>query len=289
MSSTEAPSEITVQCPDCDETATGPEKGPNNANFKLAGHRVRAHGYRKPDAAAKGGKAPRQRGVESVSTAVIRSIGEGARPASGRNVTAPPTKDDLSRGLGRGVQILTVVAAAYAAETDDSLRTEEARDALVRDLSLSHSSAVDIMDPIGNALAPTSINKRYGRQVIDNIDALASVGELVKLGFRWRRYFRIREAALQSMAGRGEYMAPGAPGQAPAPGEVRVQAAPAAPAPQPDAAPPPAAAPAPPPPAPGPAVPDVAAQAYAIDGTPAAPMQGRIMTPEAIRAMRNGQ
>lgn len=287
MSSTEAPAEVTLSCPDCEETVTGPQKGPNSAPFRLAGHRVRAHGYRNPDAKSKG---PRQRGVESVPTAVIRSIGEAAKPTSGRKVTAPPTEGDLSRGLGRGVQILTIVAASYAAETDESLRTEEARDQLVRELSLSPGAATDVMDPIAHALAPTSLNKRYGRQVIDNIDALASVGELVKLGFRWRRYFRIREAAAAAAAGQGQYMAPGESGaRAGFADPPRVQADAPAPAQQSEPAAPPAPAPPPAAAAPGPAIPDVGAQAYRIDGTPMAPMQGRLMTPETLRALRNGQ
>lgn len=301
------PQDVTLQCPDCEETVTGPEHGRNSALFRLAGHRVRAHGYRKADAQAKGprqGKA-RARGVEGTAVTVLRAVGEGARPESGRKVTAPPTASDLSRGLGRGVQILTIVAASYAAETDPTLTTEGERDQLVRELSLSPGAAQDVMDPIANAVAPTSLNKKYGRQVIDNVDALASVGELVKLGFRWRRYFRMREAAIQLAAGAPQYMAPGTPGQhAPAGERVQAQPAPEQPPPPPHNAPPgvplvatddagdhaitrqqyQAAQQA----APSPPVPAVGQQAFHLDGTPAAPSQGTVVTPDMVRQMRQG-
>lgn len=295
--------EVTVSCPEllpdgspCPWAVTAPETGKGSASWRLGTHRYQKHGYRNPaPAKANRGKADPP-ATEGTGATMLRVVGSAAGEGRGRGV---PTTADLTRGLGRGVYVATVVAASYAAETDDTLTTEAERDALVADLALSQRGAEDLTEPIARAIAPTGVNKRYGRAVIDNIDAVASFGELVKLGMRWRRYFRLREQREAARAlGAGapgpgvpvapgvEYVPPAGPTvpAASAPPLVVEQAAPAPPPPAPPAAP--AAPPAPPSPA---VAAGEVAQAFRHDGSPAAPTTGALVTPEMVRAMRAGQ
>lgn len=294
--------EVTLACPDCPETFTGPARGVGSAPWKVGTHRYQRHGYRNANAVSKSDKGKAAPAADEPTTvAVLREIGSGAR-ASGRK--GVPTATDLAQGLGRGIQVLSVTAAAYAAETDESLTTEAQRDALVHDLMLSPRGATDIMEPIANAFAPTSINKRYGRAIIDNVDAVASIGELAKLALRWRRYFRVREERRQFMTANGVQVYPA--GYVPAnaqPAQVVEQPQPAPQQvvqPQPQQAPVagPTFAPAgqvvqpqsqiPVPPVEQPVVAGEVPR-YDVHGNPVAPTAGTLLTPDMVAAMRQGR
>lgn len=287
--------EVTLACDvaGCSETVTGPSRGVGSAPWKLGTHKYQAHGIRNPNprpAKARNAK-PEAPADQSTSVAVVREIGSGAR-GTGRGV---PTASDLANGLGRGVQILSVVAASYAAETDDSLTTEAQRDALVRELMLPPRAAVDIMEPLAEGFAKTGINKRYGRQIVDNVDALASLGELGKMYFKWRRYFRLREERKPYVvADSTTYYPPGAPPSAPGPATPQNEPTPPGPPPSPpttpvapvsEAAPPPAAAP-PPPQVQEPAGVQTAPVLHDVMGNPVAPMEGRVLSREDVEEMR---
>lgn len=293
MAEPEEIASVTLACEICGDTVTGPEKGVGSAPWKLGTHKFSAHGIRNPNAKkVRKGDKPAPPAGEPVSVATIRQIGQGVRDGSRAGV---PSSTDLARGLGRGVLILSIVAASYAAETDETLVTEQQRDDLVRELSLSTAAATDIMEPIAHAFAPTAINKKYGRTIVDNVDALASLGELGKMAFRWRRYFRMREERRPHVLPDGTTYMP--PPQAPPP--VTAQPQPqqqpyqeAAPAPQPVPTPfagetfqpqyqPPEQMP----------VPGQAEEIPAFDvfGRPAVATTGTLVTPDIVAQMRAGR
>jgi hypothetical protein len=283
--------EITLTCDidGCGATLTGPERGVGSAPWKLGTHKYQVHGIRNPNGKpkAKGSAKPDPPADQPTSVAVVREIGSGAR-GTGKGV---PSASDLANGLGRGVQILSVVAAAYAAETDPTLTNEAERDALVRELMLPPRAAVDIMEPLGNAFAGTSINKRYGRQIVDNVDAVASLGELGKMYFKWRRYFRVREERMAHTVAPGvTYHPPQSPPPAaqPAPPPAQQSAPPDGVHTPPEAQP----APAPPPVVTEPALaqqPSGPVEQHDVMGNPVAPMQGRVLTREDVENMRRGR
>lgn len=207
MSDLSAADLTTLPCPDgdCDFAATGPEKGRGSAAFKLGIHRYRVHGYRNPDgsnAKRKAAKEKRDGTAVDVNTrpvmAIVTEIGDGI----GKSKRAP-SEEELTRAFGKGISITSIGVASYAAETDptieDGQNGEAQRDALVDYLSLPPKAANDLMAPIGRLVAGTTINKRYGRTIVNNVDAVASVSELVKLGLHWRRYFRERDARMIQM------------------------------------------------------------------------------------------
>lgn len=189
------PEHVELSCPECGEVIEGPATGRGSAPFKLASHRYRIHKVRadkskKTAPAAKGRTAPDD-GELSGPLGIVRDM--QAQIATG---TGPPDVASLTKALGRGVSLGTVAAASYAVETDDNLAplNDRERDAVVDYLSLSDKAAGDVMRPIAKLLAPTKLNKKYGRQVVENVDAVASVAELFTLGLHWRRYFRMRNA-----------------------------------------------------------------------------------------------
>jgi hypothetical protein len=84
-----------------------------------------------------------------------------------------------------------MAVANYAVETDEYL-TDDERDAVASELALTQKQAEDVIRPLAKAIAPTGLNKKYGRQVVENVDAISAVAELVTLGLHWRRYFKDR-------------------------------------------------------------------------------------------------
>jgi hypothetical protein len=157
-------------------------------------HRFREHGYRNPN---KGRKKSSTRPTdeefaERPVVATVRDIAEGVR---GRGV---PSADQLTNAFGRGLGLTSVAVASWAVETDpnipDGQAGEALRDHLVDELSLTHKAAEDVMRPLAKAFADTNLNKKHGRAIVENVDVVASLAELAKLGLSWRRYFRGRAA-----------------------------------------------------------------------------------------------
>lgn len=182
-------------CADCGEVFEGPASGPKSANWQLGSHRYRKHGV----TSSRPKSRPKQRAnapsdgefSDRPAIAVVRDIASEIGNRKG-----VPTADDLTNGLGRGLGLVSIAVASYAAETDPEIPEgapgNDERDRLVDYLSLSDKAAKDVMRPLGKAFAPTRLNRRFGRQIVDNVDAVASVAELVTLGVHWRNYFRHR-------------------------------------------------------------------------------------------------
>lgn len=191
----EAAETITVSCPHCDWTYTGPAKGRNSAPWRKGTHLRNKHGEAGKGKARRPAAAPSDEAMaERPVLGVVRDM---AAHVGGKGA---PSADALATALGRGMSIVTTWGAATVVESDPTIPEGEAgdawRDRLIDDLSLSPKTAQDVMRPIGRMLAPTRLNKRYGRGVVENVDVLGAIAELAAIGNNWRRYLRMRAAAL---------------------------------------------------------------------------------------------
>lgn len=213
MSTTaEAPETVTLECDEdgCGETFTGPAEGAGSAKWKLASHRYRIHGI-KADGSRRATKAKGRAGTSSTTepdrpaVAVVRSITEPLEGGSGA-----PSTDALTKAFGHGLQLVSLTAASYAAESEDNI-SEADRDAIVADLALSQKQAQEITRPIAKLVQPTKVNRKYGRTAVENVDAFAAVLEVFELGMHWRRYFRQRAARRPMALGDGAVLIPPGP------------------------------------------------------------------------------
>lgn len=214
----EVPDE-TRDCPECGETITGKARGAGSLAWKMGQHRRNKHGVK--GAGRKGRpRAGEPTDADRAARPVISAVRDVAAGVTGKGT---PNADQLGNGLGRGLGLLTMSVATFAVETDPAIpRTPEGdqqRDGLVDYLSLSPEAAAAIMRPVGRALAPTKLNQRYGRKVVDNVDLIGSAAELIQVGYHWREYFKMRAAfAAQIAAGTpAGTQPPGVPAMAPAP------------------------------------------------------------------------
>lgn len=138
--------------------------------------------------------------VDPPGLAAIRDIADAVGKRNGA-----PTADDLAKGLGRGLGILSTAVASYAVETDETIPEgpdgDSQRDQLIDYLSFNDRQAVQVMTAPAKAFAPTKLNKRFGRKVVDNVDVAASAAEVGIMFAHWRRYFRSRRFREQQMGG----------------------------------------------------------------------------------------
>jgi hypothetical protein len=240
--------------PGCPEIFRG-----ERAAFERGGHLFRVHkigGKKRKGAASE--EDHRRRPV----TAVLRDM---AAEVDGKG---KPSADALSRALGRGVGMTTMAVASYYVETDETIphtpEGERQRDNLVDELSLTPRAAEELMSPIGRALAPTKLNERYGRTLVENIDVVGAIDELALLVLRWRRAFRERRYREQVMGLRPIDVEP-----------VSVST---------PSSPPPAGPP--PPPMAQPASPATAPPSGDQPHTTPAPTMGTVVTPAMVEDMR---
>lgn len=188
------PEVVVKTCPECSQVFTGSKSGGNGAAFKMARHRRTEHGV-----AGQGRRARRQPGAPTdadyEATPVLAGVRDIASAVGSRK--GIPTANDLAEGLGRGLSLVTIAVSSFMVESDgtipDTPAGEAERDRLVDYLSLPNAGAVKIMAPVGRAIAPTSINRRFGRQIVDNVDLAASVSELGILAMHWRKYLSARK------------------------------------------------------------------------------------------------
>lgn len=189
-------------CPECSAVVSRPNAG--LATVALATHRRLEHGigdapYRK--------KGPRNGGqVTDVdpgtpqTLAAVRSIADGI----GKGKNGAPSANDLANGFGRGLGLLSCAVASYAVETDETIpegpEGDATRNALIDYLSFTDRAAKQIMEAPAKAFAPTKLNKRVGRQVVDNVEVVASAAEIGIMFAHWRRYFRGRRYREQMIA-----------------------------------------------------------------------------------------
>lgn len=188
------PDEVTIYCPECNEPVTGKAKGAGSATWKMSTHRRQKHNVQ-----GAGKTRARRRGAPTAADhearPVISALQEIAAEARGTGKGAP-SSDQLAAALGRGVSLTTAGFANLAVETDRTIpRTPEGdrqKDALVEYLAVSDRAALALMRPVGRLLAPTGLNARYGRTVVENVDIVGSFAELATVGYHWVEYLRLR-------------------------------------------------------------------------------------------------
>lgn len=172
-----------VTCPECGDVISHVDAKVLPRMLGL--HRKRAHGIAgsSPKKRPRGGRPP-IREEQPAPVRVAKAMAEEISPTA----TTAPSVADLTKALARGIGTLSTLGAAYAAETDPTISTEEDRDAVTDYLSLSPDAAKEIAYPFARVFGRTKLNKRYGRTVVDNIDVVSAGAELVQYAVRWRRY-----------------------------------------------------------------------------------------------------
>ena len=175
--------QVTLVCsePGCDFTVTANATGKSSATFKLGSHRANRHGYRK-------GKTPRARaaqqgaedGERPIPVQVLAGMAEEFTPGK----TSPPTQDEMTRALARGLYTISYATAATMVETDPTLREarDEVKDHWTRYLSFSQQASRDVSAPIAKAVTGSKINQKAGRAIVDNIDVASSVAAVIIMG-----------------------------------------------------------------------------------------------------------
>lgn len=194
-----APEHIELTCDVCQEVLEGGAPGfPNSAKFKLASHRYRVHGIKK-DGTVRAKKATTKELREHIQSeiedaevrpilAAVKDIADDLDKGKGA-----PSEAQLVNALGRTVGLASTGIAGLIADTDDGL-TEQERDEVIAYLSVSDRAAKDIVRPLAHLAAPTKLNKRYGRQAVENVDVVGSLFEITELALHYRRYMRDRKS-----------------------------------------------------------------------------------------------
>jgi hypothetical protein len=201
--------ELACDEPGCSFVARGPETGKGSVRFILGGHRYNAHKMKGTGRKRDAERSARARTgtEEGAARPVVSALRDIADDVDGKG---KPSADALGRAFGRGLGYVSMAVAAYAVETDETIpfgpEGEAIRDAQVDDLSLTPKAATEMM-------APTRLNQRYGRAMVDNVDSIAAVAELATWALHWRRYFRARRyrAAALGAQGAPPGVWPGAP------------------------------------------------------------------------------
>jgi hypothetical protein len=192
----------TRSCEECGERITGKIRGAGSAAWKMGLHRANKHGIKGTGRAGrrkKGAPSDEQIQAHPISSgiaSVAAEIGIGGKAA--------PTGDQLGDGLGKILEILALGGAVWAAETDPAIHPgpegDAARDATVNYLALPGSAAKSVMHPVGRILAPTRVNRRYGRTVVENTDIAGAVVDFGTFCWHWREYMRSRAQIAQRMS-----------------------------------------------------------------------------------------
>lgn len=190
---------VTVSCPTCGEDFTGPQGGKGSANWMLGKHKYAKH----RDAAKPRGKGSRAKAGsptadELEARPVVSLLRAAASEVSG---SGSPSGDALAKAGGRALQLVSGAVSSFVVETDPYIADEAEREAIWEALTIDVDTANNVMAPVGKMLAGTSLNAKYGRGVVDNVDVLGSVLELTQLGMRWRRYLSTRSQHAAALAG----------------------------------------------------------------------------------------
>lgn len=192
--------EITLVCSVCGDEITGPEHGRGNAKGKLGIHKWSKHQIRSTPA-GKGRKGRARPDADDYTAAPVTSVLRDAVAEIDRGAGAP-TAAALSRAGGRALEIGSSLIALHVVDSDPFIPVDVTGDAmradLVHDLAIDKRTAEGIMRPLGTLLAPTKLNKRYGRGAVENVDVLLAIGELGAIMTRWRRYLSGRSMMRQA-------------------------------------------------------------------------------------------
>lgn len=217
-----APETVTEECdePGCGWVVTGPAGGKNSAPMQLGKHRWSVHKIRKDGtraAPAKGSTA-----AESVMIDSAHPVANTVAAIGGKvKGTGAPRAQQLADALGLGLSVVTQGAARWAVGSDPMIQAElgrnpavasERQDALIAALSLSAEAGAKVLAPIARVIAPTELNRKYGRQVVENTDLGPALMELSDVGRVWFQYLAVRRQSIAALraanAAAGPAMAP---------------------------------------------------------------------------------
>lgn len=124
-----------------------------------------------------------------------------------------PTPEQLTKASGRLLGYGSIALSSIVVDDDPRrhLMTDTQVDDIVAVLSVQPDEAEDIMRPLCRIFAGTTLNKRAGRKIVDNMDAADSVVALILISRRWQKYFADRAAWTQQSAPAGPVVTNTAP------------------------------------------------------------------------------
>ncbi len=179
-----------LTCTECGREFEGADTGPGGVKARLSRH-LKAHERK----ANKDADAPPQTAEPpSIQRVIVDSVKSIQSPVAG-----PPTTDELKRALGKTVHGASVLAAIAQVETDPGPLTQEREDAIIDMLSLTPADAQTVVAPIAKIFHKTSLNAKYGRTVVENIDVLDSVAILFTMMRHWKTYRNERQQRAQAL------------------------------------------------------------------------------------------
>lgn len=189
-----------LECPECGDTIRGSGKMPDKT--ALGGHRKRKHGVSGSADSSARARARRRQPAETAedrdaSVTPLSIVRQAADTVGGRGV---PSGRQLGTGLGTAYGLTSLFVTSLIVDTDDRL-TEQQRTDAIAFLAPSDSEALATMAPIGRVLSRTSLNRRYGRTFLDNLDVLDSIEAMAQQAARWRRYMTERRAGVAPTLG----------------------------------------------------------------------------------------
>lgn len=189
-------------CDVCGLVLEGPARGRGSATWQLSQHRWNVHKIK--SASPRRGKGAKKvampTGVEIPERTAATLLKSTAEAVGGGS--APPTAAQLTKGLARFATLGTMFGATWMAESDpfyDGPGMQDASDQLVADLTISEDDAAKLLHPVGRVLAPTGINRKFGRAVIDNVDLADTLYIAMELSLTWRRAARDRREHMRAM------------------------------------------------------------------------------------------
>lgn len=201
---------VTLICDVCDEPierhASGKQSAARMAALHLGLHKRNAHGVKGTGKAAKAREAEELAGEHGT----VRQIAAGVTDAvsEARKSRSAPKTDELAGVFGRLATLASTLAASMLVESDPAFtelsgpEVDTARQQTLDALILDGPRARKIMHPLARLAEPTALNKRYGRRVVDNADALNSAAELGLYAWTVRAYLRDRAARIDARADR---------------------------------------------------------------------------------------
>jgi hypothetical protein len=112
---------------------------------------------------------------------------------SGRKRKGPPSLDDLNKALARIDGYVSTVAIGALVDADPRPLDEQTRGQLIEWMAPTTEECLSTWRPVARMFAGTELNKRYGRTVVDNVDAIDAVATVVERYRRISAYMRRRD------------------------------------------------------------------------------------------------
>lgn len=198
--------EIETSCDECGEIFTGPAGGKGSAPMLLGRHRWSVHKIRKDG--TRGGPA-KSAPADEAPAGLLTVVADAGSAVKG---SAAPRADQLTKALGKILATVTDTAAGWAVKSDPAIKAalqatdpealtfaQQQATAIAASMALSEPTAVRVAAPLGRLLAPTQLNQRFGRAVVDNTDLGPAVAEMMEVGQAWARFLAVRREHVREL------------------------------------------------------------------------------------------